>query len=143
MYVDTSVLVKLFVREPDSEFYGNLVDGQPICSSVLAYTEVWSTLLAKERAGGLTKAWRQKAWAAFEGNVRDEFIEMTPMGPAIFHRANRILEKCHPKIPLRTLDALHLATADQVQDWPLVTQDARMRSAAVKLEFPISELARP
>lgn len=142
MYVDTSVLVKLFVRETDSEFYGKLVDGHPLCSSVLAFTEVWSALLAKERAGGLTKVWRQKSWAAFERNVRNEFIEMAPMGPAIFHRANRILDKCHPKIPLRPLDALHLATADQVQDWPLVTHDARMRAAAVKLEFPISELAK-
>ncbi len=48
MYVDTSVLVKLFVREPESDFYGKLVDGRMICSSVLAYTEVWSALLARE-----------------------------------------------------------------------------------------------
>ena len=30
MYLDTSVLVKLYVREVDSEFYGRLVDGQPV-----------------------------------------------------------------------------------------------------------------
>ena len=139
MYVDTSVLVKLFVREPDSELYGQLLDGQAICSSVLAYTEVYSALLAKERAGGLSKQWRQKAWAAFDRNVMDEIIEIVPMGPAIFNRANRILEKCHPKVPLRTLDALHLATADQMQDWPLVTHDTRMRSAAKILDLPISD----
>ena len=30
MYLDTSILVKLFVRELDSEFYGKLTDGQTL-----------------------------------------------------------------------------------------------------------------
>ena len=51
MYLDTSVLVKLFVREPDSEFYGKLTDGQIICSSVLAYTETWSARSEERRVG--------------------------------------------------------------------------------------------
>ena len=140
MYLDTSVLVKLFVQEPDSEFYGKLTDGQIICSSVLAYTEVWSALLAKERGAGLTPEHRRKVWAAFDGNVMSDIIELLPMGPAIFKRANRILEVCHPQVPLRSLDALHLASADQSQDWPLVTGDKRMRDAAQLLGFPLNAL---
>jgi predicted nucleic acid-binding protein len=140
MYLDTSVLVKLFARELDSEFYGHLTDGQSICSSVLAYTEVWSALLAKERARGLTQELRGRAWAAFDQNVMADLIELLPMGPAIFKRANRILEKCHPKVPLRSLDALHLASADQTQDWPLATGDKRMRNAAEMLGFPVTAL---
>jgi predicted nucleic acid-binding protein len=140
MYLDTSVLIKLFVREPDSDFYGKLVDGQPVCSSVLAYTEVWSALLAKERAGGLTSAWRHRAWAAFDRKVMDEVIELVPMGSAILKRANRILEKCHPQVPLRSLDALHLASADQTQDWPLATHDQCTRAAAHVLGFPLASL---
>lgn len=141
MYLDTSVLVKLFVREPDSEFYGKLTDGQIVCSSVLAYTEVWSALLAKERAGGLTPEQRRTIWAAFDRNVMADVIELLPMGPAIFKRANRILEVCHPKVPLRSLDALHLASADQTQDWPLASSDKRMRDAAETLGFPLTPLA--
>jgi predicted nucleic acid-binding protein len=140
MYLDTSVMVKLFVREPDSEFYGKLTDGQTICSSVLAYTEVWSALLAKERADGLTLEQRRKVWAAYDRNVMSDLIELLPMGPAIFKRANRILEVCHPKVPLRSLDALHLASADQSQDWPLATGDKRMRDAAEMLGFPLTPL---
>jgi len=140
MYLDTSVLVKLFAREPDSEFYGKQTDGQTVCSSVLAYTEVWSALLAKERAGGLTAALRRKVWGAFDRNVMSDVIELLPMGPAIFKRANRILEVCHPKVPLRSLDALHLASADQTQDWPLATGDKRMRDAAELLGFPLTPL---
>jgi len=140
MYLDTSVLVKLFARESDSEFYGKLTDGQTVCSSVLAYTEVWSALLAKERSGGLTAEQRRKVWAAIDRNIMSDVIELLPMGPAIFKRANRILEVCHPKIPLRSLDALHLASADQAQDWPLATGDKRMRDAAELLGFPMTPL---
>ena len=140
MYLDTSVLLKIFVREPDSEFYGKLTDGQVICSSVLAYTELWSALLAKERSGGITTAQRQQIWSAFDRNVLEDLIDLTPMSPAVFKRANRILERCHPKVPLRSLDALHLASADQAQDWPLATGDKRMRDAAELLGFPLTPL---
>lgn len=140
MYLDTSVLVKLFVREADSEFYGKLTDGQILCSSVLAYTEAWSAMLAQERSGGLTPEQRRRAWESFDRNVLEDTLEMIPMSPAIFKRANRIMEACHPRVPLRSLDALHLASADQAQDWPLVTHDKRMREAAALLGFPLSPL---
>ena len=45
-----------------------------------------------------------------------------------------------PLEPLRPLDALHLATADPLQDWPLVTGDQRLREAALHLGYPISDL---
>jgi predicted nucleic acid-binding protein len=140
MYLDTNVIVRLFARDQDSEFYGKLTDGQPVCSSVLSYTEVWSALLQLERAKKITAEHRQKSWAAFDNNVMNETIELLPMGPAIFKRANRMLEVCHPKVPLRSLDALHLASADQAQDWPLATGDIRMRDAAALLGFPLAPL---
>ena len=140
MYLDTCVLIKLFTREEDSEFYGKLTDGQVVCSSVLAYTEVWSTLLRKERGGALTAEQRVRAWTAFDENIMRNVIELLPMSPAIFKRANRMLEAAHPTVGLYTLDALHLASADQAQDWPLVTGDKQMRAAAKILGFPLSPL---
>jgi predicted nucleic acid-binding protein len=140
MYLDTSVLVKLFVREPDSEFYGDLVDGRALCSSVLAYTELWSALLAKERQGGLSENGRREIWSMFEQYLAEESIDLLAMGPAVFKRANHLLERCHPKLPLRSMDALHLACADQAQDWPLATHDQRMRVAAELLGYPLTPL---
>jgi predicted nucleic acid-binding protein len=138
MYLDSAVLVKLFVREPDSEFFGKMTDGEAISSSVLASTEVWSALLAKERAVGITPEQRRQAWSAFQRNVDNELIELLALNPAVLKRANRILEQCHPHVPLRSLDALHLASCDQLQDWPLCTTDKRMRAAADLLRFPLS-----
>src|SRR2546423_8102593 len=137
MYLDSCIIVKLFVRELDSDFFGKLTNGEKLSSSILAYTEVWAALLAKERNGGITLEQRQRAWRAFEYNVDEEIILLAPFSPAIFKKANHLLESCHPQIPLRSLDALHLASSDQLQDWPLCTTDKRMRDAATLLRFPL------
>jgi predicted nucleic acid-binding protein len=142
MYLDTAILVKLFAREADSEFFGKLTDGEDISSSVLSYTEVYSVLLRKERNGELTSTERHAAWNSFEKSVEDERVELVPFGPALFKKANRIMEQCNPKVALRFLDALHLATCDQLQDWPLCTTDVRMREAAELLRFPLNELQK-
>jgi predicted nucleic acid-binding protein len=138
MYLDTAILVKLFVAEPDSEFFGRLVDGQPICSSAIAYTEFWSALLGKERARAITAEQRRRAWTAFRRNVEEETILLIPLTEATFKKANRILEQCYPRVALRSLDALHLAACDQAQEWPLCTTDARMRQGAEVLRFELS-----
>jgi len=140
MYLDTSVLVKLYVREVDSEFYGRLVDGQPVSSSMLAYTEVWAALAAKERARAISRGLRTEAWRTFDHDVADDLIGLASISDAIVRRANSIIERVLPHVALRSLDALHLASADQLQDWPLVTHDVRMRRAAELLAYPLSPL---
>ena len=140
MYLDTAILVKLFVAEPDSEFFGRLVDGHPVCSSAIVYTEFWSALLGRERTGAITADQRQRAWAAFRRNVEEETIMLVPVSEATLKKANHLLEQCHPRVALRSLDALHLAACDQLQEWPLCTTDERMRQAAAVLRFPLSPL---
>jgi predicted nucleic acid-binding protein len=49
VYLDTAVLVKLLVREPDSDFYARTVEGQIVWSSQIVLTECFSALLRKER----------------------------------------------------------------------------------------------
>jgi len=140
VYLDTAILVKLFVPEPDSDYFGKLTDGQALSSSALAYTELFSALLQKERAGGINADQRRLAWRTFQWNVDEETILMLPLSQAVLKKANHILESCHPQVPLRSLDALHLASCDQLQDWPLCTSDRRMRAAAVFLRYPLVEV---
>lgn len=137
MYLDTAILVKLLVREGDSEFSGALTDAQVISSSIIPHTEVWSAPLGKERAGALSADQRRAAWSAFEQHLADDTIWLAPLNEAVANCARRILNLCHPRVPLRSLDALHLAACDQLQDWPLCTADRRMRDAAALLKFPI------
>jgi len=140
MYLDSCILVKLLVREADSELYGRLTDGQPVASSMLAYTEVWAALVAKERKQHITPELRQQAWRRFEQLHLEDIFDLASISGAIVRRANWIIGRVHPQVPLRSLDAIHLATADQLQDWPLVTADVRMREAALLMGYPVTDL---
>lgn len=137
MYLDSCILVKLLTVEPDSEFFLRALEGQPVTTSELAQTEVFSALLARERAGNISGRDRQRAWREFSDRVTSGEIRIEPLNPIVQRKARQLLERCHPAVPLRTLDALHLATVDLCQDFPLVTTDARLRDAAVLAGFPL------
>ena len=137
MYLDTSIIVKLLASEPDSEFFIHSLEGQRLTTSELALTEVFSALLARERAGKIGVSDRRLAWAEFEARIADEEIKIEPLNSIVLRKATQCLEFCHPSVPLRTLDAIHLATADLCQDFPLVTTDARLANAARAMHIPV------
>jgi hypothetical protein len=64
--LDPGIIVKLLVTEPDSEFFVRSLEGQPVVTSELSQTEVFSALLARERAGKITTVDRRRAWREFE-----------------------------------------------------------------------------
>jgi predicted nucleic acid-binding protein len=129
MYLDTAIIVKLLVREADSAWFNQTLAGQRFETSDLALTEVRSALLAKERAGHLSQVERVAAEERFVAMIDDELIKLYPLNRQVVDRANAMLLACHPKIPLRTLDALHVATCDLHRNGTLATTDARMRAA--------------
>ncbi|HEX4264549.1 MAG TPA: type II toxin-antitoxin system VapC family toxin [Verrucomicrobiae bacterium] len=137
MYLDTSIIVKLLVAEPDSEFFIRSLEGQRLTTSELAQTEVFSALLARERAGKIKAADRRLAWKEFQARVANEEIRIEPLNSVVLRKATHCLEYCHPPAPLRTLDAIHLATADLCQDFPLVTTDVRLANAARAMHIPV------
>ncbi len=140
MYLDTAVLVKLVAPEPDSVHWARLVDGQIQWSSELALTEAYAALIRKQREGALTTVRRNKAWKQIETYVAERALSLVPLGRPLLHAANELLDKCHPRVALRTLDALHLASAQECRSWPLCTNDDRMRAAALRLGFPVAPL---
>ena len=137
MYLDSCIIVKLLVVEPDSERFIRSLEGQPLVTSELSRTEVFSALLARERAGKISVSDRRRAWREFEARVASGEIKIELLNSLVMHKANHLLEKCHPKAPLRSLDAIHLATADVCHDFPLATTDERLRAAATLLGFNV------
>lgn len=129
MYLDTAIIIKLLARESDSAWFNEALAGQRFDTSELAVGEVRSALLAKERAGHITQVERVAAEERFMEMVDDELIKLYPLNRQVLDRANAILLACHPGIPLRTLDALHVATCDLHRNGTLATTDARMRAA--------------
>ena len=137
MYLDSGVLAKLFVYEPDSAACAAKVSGSVIVSSELAYGELFSTMLRKERAREITAAQREALWANFERQVKEESIYLAVLDGVIVRRAKEIMLEVHPHVALRTLDAIHLATYLSVVTGALFTKDQRMREAARRLEIPL------
>jgi predicted nucleic acid-binding protein len=138
MYLDTSVIVKLYTREPDSAECEQIVGDHKLVSSELLYAELWSALLAKERKGKRGPDARQRVWELFETHLLDDVIELIELDGLIVREAAETMAKVHPHVPLRTLDALHLATFASVDAGPLFTNDRRMIAAARLLAFPLA-----
>ena len=142
MYLDSAIIVKLLVREHDSEFFNAALSGHVLESSELCLTEVCSALLSKERAGSISAAERQKAMQRFEEMLQDEEVRLFPLDTRTLTRASAILQACHPQVALRSLDALHVATCDLHRCGSLCATDVRMRSAGAQLAmklFPPNE----
>lgn len=137
MYLDTGILVKLLTPELESAFFERELQGHSLVSSELALVEVKSALFAKERAGLITAAQRAKAEAKFAAMIADDIFKLCNLNNQTLRKATQIIHACHPKVPLRALDALHVATCDLAQDFPLCTTDARMHTAARALHIPV------
>jgi uncharacterized protein len=133
MYLDTAIIVKLLVREPDSDWFNRKLAGHPLDTSELAQVEVRSALLAKERAERITARERIAAVEKFIAMVEEEVLRLFPLDPSVLDRASHVQLACHPDIPLRTLDALHVATCDLHHCEGLSTTDLRMRAASSHL----------
>jgi predicted nucleic acid-binding protein len=129
MYLDSAIIVKLLVREPDSEWFDRSLTGETFESSELALAEVCSALLAKERNGHITPRERVAATQRFHSMVETELIELLALNRTVLGRASEIQFACHPRIPLRTLDALHVATCELHRSGVMCATDGRMRAA--------------
>lgn len=139
MYLDTSVAVKLFVREPDSDTCEVIVGDRGFFSSELVVGELWSAILTKERSQFINAVARVRIWERFEQLLSDGVVQLVPLNGLIVREAVEVMGQVHPAVPLRTLDAIHLATFLSVDAGPLFTRDHRMLAAAKLLNVPLAE----
>ena len=118
-YLDSSAIVKLAVREPESAALGRYLRRRsPLVSSALARTEVLRALLpAGDEAVARGRAVLQR-------------LDLVRVNDRVLNAAGGL----HPR-ELRSLDAIHLATAQQLgrELTALVTYDSRMAVAAKSL----------
>jgi predicted nucleic acid-binding protein len=123
IYLDSSAIVKLAVREPESLALRRYIRRrQPLVSSALARTEVLRALLP---AGDD---------AVTRGQVVLQRVDLVRVNDRILNAAGLLRPT-----ELRSLDAIHLATAQELGDElrALVTYDDRMATAAKQLGYRI------
>jgi predicted nucleic acid-binding protein len=141
MYLDSAILVKLVVREPDSEFYADLVEGRRDSrSSELAITECRSAMIRKRREGQIDHRTHDQAWDRLNALWSGGGLLLHPVSRGILTEAGEAIERCSGTTPLRTLDAIHLSTCLVLRAFPLVTNDQVLRAAAGLLRIPLGPL---
>ena len=122
-YLDSSAIVKLAIREPESVALRRyLRTRRPLVSSALARTEVLRALLPAGEE------------AVSRGRDVLQRLDLVRVNDRILSAAGLLLPS-----ELRSLDAIHLATAQQLGSdlKVLVTYDARMAAAARQLGYRI------
>ena len=127
VYLDASALVKLFVPEPESDDLNRALAGlTDVIVSDLALTEMASALGRRVRERRLTRDNARRLYReASRLHASSHRAELTP---PIHRRAERLMLSL--TTPLRALDALHLATALDVEAATVVTFDPRLRDGA-------------
>jgi len=141
-YWDTSALVKLYAQEPDSTVFENCAlntPAKPVTSRVAIY-EARAVFWRKESAGALQPGSAEQLCAQLLQDVAAMELRLVEWGAEVEREYGQVLRDCHqqsPPIPLRTLDALHLASARVARETELVATDKRMRDAAKTLGFTL------
>jgi predicted nucleic acid-binding protein len=137
MYLDSAIIVKLLVAEPDSPLFVSATQGTAIGTSELSYTEVAAALFKKQRDHLLSPAERMRAWNKFLDWTDSEELMLYPLDTHTLRNANRILAVANPTVALRSMDSIHVSACDLSRDFPLCATDGRMRAAATKLHIPL------
>lgn len=135
LYLDTSVLVPLFVPEPESGSVRAWFDkqaGETLAISDWTLAEFASAMGIKVRDKGLKAEQAYKACALMEKLAADSLKVFTPTR-SDYARATGHLG--HHALGLRAGDALHLAIANNEDARCLYTLDRRLINAARKLKL--------
>ena len=138
-YFDTSALVKRYVRERGTLEARKLLRNYKVLSSSIAPIELLSALTRRHGQKELSG----HDYTAILSRVKQDraFWELVEITPAVLTRAEEIALN----IKVRTLDAIHVASAVIFQDstgssLPFITSDERQLEAAQKCGLEVIEV---
>ena len=134
VYVDTSVLVPLFLNEPHSvavaDWYAR--EKSALVAAAWCGPEFASALGIKQRTGAIDAQQARGAWIRFERMVAAD-LRLLPVAPDNFHRAAELV--LDAASALRAGDALHLACAEAAGAKRMATLDDVLSRNALRLKI--------
>ena len=140
-YWDTSALAKLYVAESDSpQFSTYWSQTGLITTSALARSELFCVLARKEADGLIPSGAAEVIFGEFLADVAGGTAVLIPMHEAEEDRfRNLVLRFYRSKPPLftRTLDGIHVATADLHGATEIVSTDLNMRRCAAAIGLAV------
>lgn len=133
VYIDTGILVKLYVKEVNTPEAIALVASlnEPLTLTVFQELEIRNALRLKQGRGELTELEALAALADFEtdiavGRYRRPGCDLA----AVFHRAERLSAAHAVATKCRSLDTLHVAAALETGSRRFASLDQRQRVMA-------------
>jgi len=143
-YLDSSALLKAYLPEKGSTWIEELVVTETVVISMLTVSEVASAFSRRVREGTISAGQRQRLFDIFLAHTGR--FQVMPVSPEVIDDAAATLMRDTPNAVLRTLDAIHLATAQRSfilaqqaasESGVLVAADRRLRHAALALGITV------
>ena len=136
-YLDTSALAKWYVNEPGSEAFEAFIRDLPeAVISRLTVAEFRCLLARRRRSGDIDTDYEHAAFARFESNLAAGHLRIHECGDARLADAVALIDRL-PAVPLRTLDAIHLALALDAGTEVLATADTIMARAGKEVGLDV------
>jgi hypothetical protein len=131
VYFDTCYIAKFYFNEPDSPQVRELVKQADIVqSSLWAFAEFHAVLHRRIREGALRPGDARKLAARFAEHVEDGLWNLIPVTEALLRRTSALMVSGPRDLFIRTADAVHLTTAQEIGELSVWTSDRHMLSAA-------------
>ncbi|MCR4310763.1 MAG: type II toxin-antitoxin system VapC family toxin [Deltaproteobacteria bacterium] len=141
-YFDTSALAKWYLNESFSEDVERyLMEHGPVAISDLTVVEMRSLLARRRREKHVDPKLENRVFSTFEDDIRRGFLIRHPM-PATAAAGAVNLISTLPDVPLRTLDAMHLVIAREIDASILATADRIMATGAHEMGISVVRFFR-
>ena len=143
IYFDTSALAKWYLPEEQSnEVEKYIQEHGPVVISELTLVEMRNLLARHRQEGNLDSSTEIKVFATFEEDIRQKFLICQPLTDGLARGAVNLLSVLSD-LPLRMIDAMHLAIAKEIQTDVLATADPVMANAGEKLGLSVVRFDSP
>ena len=143
IYFDTSALAKWYLPEEQSnEVEKYIQEHGPVAISDITVLEMRNLLARHRREGNLDPSTEIKVFATFEEDIRQKFLICHPLSDGVARGAVNLLSVLCD-LPLRMIDAMHLAIAKEIQTDVLATADGIMAAGAKAMGFSVIRFDGP
>lgn len=131
MYLDTCYIAKFYFNEAESARVRDLIKkADRIGSSVWAMAEFHAVIHRHLREGTLSARDARVLAERFAAHVEAGLWNLVPVSEALLRRTSALMISAPKDLFLRTADAVHLATASEIGEREVWTNDRHMLAAA-------------
>jgi predicted nucleic acid-binding protein len=131
VYLDTSYIAKFYFNEPESPRVRELVRGaDAIHSSLWSLAEFHAVVHRRLRERSSSPSDARDLVSRFSEHVAEGLWNLIPVNEALLRRTSALMVSAPLDLFLRTADAVHLATAREIGERDVWTNDRHMLAAA-------------